>query len=141
MKDQKSLFPTSPSSQSPLSSPTALSVTQLVSHLRSAVESSTGTVWIKGEVASFKAYGSGHWYFTLRDPDSAVKCVMWKSNTLKVGAKPADGTEVYALVTPTVWAEKGELRVTVQVMLPTAGIGVQQLNREKIRQALESQTQ
>jgi exodeoxyribonuclease VII large subunit len=137
VKDQKSLFPTSPSSPSPLSSPTALSVTQLVSHLRGAVETATGTVWIKGEVASFKAYGSGHWYFTLRDPDSAVKCVMWKSNTLKVGAKPADGTEVYALVTPTVWAEKGELRVTVQVMLPTAGVGVQQLNREKIRQTLE----
>jgi len=128
-----------PASRPPVlqSSPTALSVTQLVSALRSAVESATGTLWIKGELASFKAYGSGHWYFTLRDPDSAIKCVMWKSNTLKVGAKPTDGTEVYALVTPTVWAEKGELRVAVQVMLPTTGIGVQQLNREKIRAALE----
>jgi exodeoxyribonuclease VII large subunit len=119
------------------SAPTALSVTQLVSALRGAVESATGTVWIKGEVASFKAYGSGHWYFTLRDPDSAIKCVMWKSNTAKVGSTPQDGTEVYALVTPSVWAEKGELRAAVQVMLPTAGIGVQQLNREKIRSALE----
>ena len=44
---------------------------------------------------------------------------------------------MYALVTPTVWAEKGELRAAVQVMLPTAGIGKQQLNREKVRAALE----
>ncbi len=121
----------------PSDRPTALSVTQLVTELRNAVESATGTLWIKGEVASFKAYGSGHWYFTLRDPDSAIKCVMWKSNTTKVGSTPQDGTEVYALLTPSVWAEKGELRAAVQVMLPTAGIGVQQLNREKVRAALE----
>ncbi len=137
MTGQNSLFPTSPSSPSSLSGPTALSVTQLVSALRRAVEGATGTVWIKGEVTSFKAYGSGQWYFTLRDPESSIRCVMWKSNTLKVGAKPLDGTEVYALVTPTVWADKGELRATVQVMLPTVGIGVQQLNREKVRAALE----
>jgi exodeoxyribonuclease VII large subunit len=117
--------------------PTALSVSQLVSELRRAVESATGTVWIKGEVAGFKAYGNGHWYFSLRDPESSIKCVMWKSNTAKVGAAPSDGTEVYALVTPTVWAEKGELKAAVQVMLPTAGVGIQQLNREKIRAALE----
>jgi exodeoxyribonuclease VII large subunit len=108
-----------------------------VSALRRAVEGGTGTVWIKGEIASFKAYGSGQWYFSLRDAESSVRCVMWKSNTMKVGSKPADGTEVYALVTPTVWADKGELKAVVQVMLPTAGIGMQQLNREKIRAALE----
>lgn len=124
--------PSRPSSQQ-----TALSVTQLVSQLRRAVEGAAGTVWIKGEVAGFKAYGSGHWYFTLRDPDSSVKCVMWKSNTVKVDAEPADGTEVYALITPTVWAEKGELKAAVQVMLPTAGVGKKQLNREKVRAALE----
>ena len=118
-------------------SPTALSVTQLVSALRRVVEEASGTLWIKGEIAGMKAYGSGHWYFSLRDPDSAIKCVMWKSNTTKVGAAPVDGTEVYALVTPTVWADKGELKAAVQVMLPTAGIGVQQLSREKVRAALE----
>ena len=133
------LFSGSLPSGSPVlpASPTALSVTQLVSALRRAVEGGTGTVWIKGEIASFKAYGSGQWYFSLRDAESSVRCVMWKSNTMKVGSKPTDGTEVYALVTPTVWADKGELKAVVQVMLPTAGIGMQQLNREKIRAALE----
>ncbi len=137
MNNQDSLFPTSPSSPSPPSSPTALSVSELIATLRRAVEGATGTVWIKGEISSFKAYGSGHWYFTLRDPESSIKCVMWKSYTIKVGATPIDGTEIYALVTPTVWAEKGELKATVQVMLPTAGVGIQQLNREKVRAALE----
>lgn len=118
-------------------SPTALSVTQLVSALRRAVEGAAGTVWLKGEIAGFKAYGSGHWYFSLRDDESSIKCVMWKSNTAKLSATPSEGTEVYALLTPTVWAEKGELKAAVQVMLPTAGVGTQQLTREKVRAALE----
>ncbi len=117
--------------------PTALTVTQLVAQLRRAVESSLGQVWIKGEVTSFKAYGSGHWYFTLRDPESAIRCVMWKTYTSKVGSLPTDGTEVYALGTPTVWEERGELRLQIQVLLPTSGIGLQQLARERVRAALE----
>lgn len=120
-----------------ISRPTALSVSELVHHLKTAVESALGQLWVKGEVTSFKAYGSGHWYFTLRDPDSAIRCVMWKTYTSKVGAQPVDGTEVYALVTPTVWEERGELRVSVQVMLPTSGVGLQQLARERTTAALE----
>lgn len=117
--------------------PTALSVTELVHHLKSAVEGATGQVWVKGEVSSLKAYGSGHWYFTLRDPVSAIRCVMWKTYTEKVGRQPPDGTEVYALGTPTVWEERGELRLQILVLLPTSGIGLQQLAREKTRAALE----
>ena len=140
MTDQSSLFPTSPSASTPpsaRSSPTALTVSELVAGLRHAVEGALGQVWVKGEVTSFKAYGSGHWYFTLRDPESAVRCVMWKTYTVKVGAMPADGTEVYALGTPTVFEKQGELRLSILVLLPTAGVGLQQLGRERIRLALE----
>jgi exodeoxyribonuclease VII large subunit len=62
---------------------------------------------------------------------------MWKTYTSKVGAVIADGTEVYALGTPTVWEERGELRLAVQVLLPTAGIGLAQLARERVKGALE----
>jgi exodeoxyribonuclease VII large subunit len=121
----------------PSNRPTALTVSQLVSTLRRSVEGATGQVWVKGEVTSFKAYGSGHWYFSLCDPQSAIRCVMWKTYTVKVGAPVANGTQVYALGTPTVWEERGELRMSVQVLLPTAGIGLAQLARERVRAALE----
>jgi exodeoxyribonuclease VII large subunit len=62
---------------------------------------------------------------------------MWKTYTDKVGAPPADGTEVYVLGNPTVWEKKGELQLRVVVMLPTAGVGLQQLGKEKVRAALE----
>ena len=117
--------------------PTAWSVTELVNQLRSAVESSVGRVWVRGEVSSLKVYGSGHWYFTLRDAESCVRCVMWKTYTSKMKAPPAEGTEVFILGGPTIWEERGELRMTVQVMLPTAGVGLQQLAKERVRAALE----
>ena len=49
----------------------------------------------------------------------------------------ADGTQVYVLGSPTVWEEKGELRMSVVVLLPTSGIGLAQLARERVRAALE----
>ena len=116
---------------------TAFSVTELVSVLKGAIESSARQVWVKGEVSSLKSWGKGDWYFTLRDAESCIRCKMWKTYTDKVGAPPADGTEVYVLGNPTVWEKKGELQMPVVVMLPTAGIGLQQLGKEKVRAALE----
>ena len=119
------------------SAPTALSVSELVSHLKSAVEGSARQVWVKGEVSSLKSFGRGDWYFTLRDAESCIRCVMWKTYTAKLVEPPPEGTEVYALGNPTVWEKKGELRMAVVAMLPTAGIGLQQLGKEKVRAALE----
>ena len=129
--------PAAETSSSPASETTAFSVSELVSKLRGAVESSVGRVWVRGEVSSLKVHASGHWYFTLRDADSCVRCVMWKTYTARMKAKPSEGTEVYLLGTPEIWEERGELRMRVVVMLPTAGMGLQQLGREKVRVALE----
>lgn len=126
-----------PAPRGPDAETSALTVSQLVSHLREAIQSSVGRVWVRGEVSSLKVYGSGHWYFTLRDEDSCIRCVMWKTYTAKAKAQPPEGTEVYVLGTPGLWEERGELRVSVVVMLPTAGVGLQQLAREKVRAALE----
>ncbi|HLG05572.1 MAG TPA: exodeoxyribonuclease VII large subunit [Gemmatimonadales bacterium] len=116
---------------------TALTVTELVSRIKGAVEASPGRTWVRGEVSSLKVHGSGHWYFTLRDLESCIRCVMWKTYTVKVAAQPADGTEVFVLGNPTIWEARGELRLPVVVMLPTAGVGLQQLAKERVRTALE----
>jgi exodeoxyribonuclease VII large subunit len=114
---------------------TALSVSELVQGIRMAVEGFR-QVWVKGEVSSLKSYGKGDWYFTLRDETSCIRCVMWKTYTEKVKVPPDEGTEVYVLGNPTIWDKKGELRMPVVVMLPTAGVGLQQLAKEKTREAL-----
>jgi len=109
----------------------------MASAARRLIEEGVGQVWIKGEVSGLKSYQSGHWYFTLKDPDAQLRCVMWRSYAAKVAAQPGDGTEVYVLATPTVWEERGEFRLNVVVMLPTAGVGLAQQLYERTRAALE----
>jgi exodeoxyribonuclease VII large subunit len=115
----------------------AWTVARVAAAARGLVEEGIGQVWIKGEVSGLKSYQSGHWYFTLKDPDAQIRCVMWRSYASKVGAQPAEGTDVYVLASPTVWEEKGEFRLNCVVMLPTAGIGLAQQLFERTRAALE----
>lgn len=117
--------------------PDAWTVARVAAAARRLVEEGVGQVWIKGEVSGLKRYSSGHWYFTLKDPDAQIRCVMWRTYAAKVAQPPADGTEVYLLATPTVWEEKGEFRLQVAVLLPTAGIGLAQQLFERTRAALE----
>lgn len=115
----------------------AFSVTELALRLRGSVESATGQVWVKGEVSGFAARESGDWFFALRDETSQLRCVIWRSHARRLKAVPVDGTEVYLLATPTVWPQRGELRLNAVTLLPTAGVGLQQLALERTRERLE----
>lgn len=115
----------------------AFGVAEITALLRSAVEGAVGQVWIRGEVTGLKRYQSGHWYFTLRDSDAQVRCVMWRTYTQRAGSPPADGTEVYILARPSLWEERGELRLSAVVLLPTAAVGTAEKERERTRLALE----
>ncbi|MFN0179451.1 MAG: exodeoxyribonuclease VII large subunit [Gemmatimonadales bacterium] len=130
------LFTASPAPKQPTNRP-AFSVTELAHELKRATEQVTGQVWVKGEVMGLKEYGAGHWYFTLRDEESQLRCVMWRTYTQRLKVPVPEGTEVFLLATPTVWPQRGELRLTAVAMLPTAGIGLQQLTFERTREQLE----
>lgn len=116
---------------------TALTVTQVASRIRELVDSSFGQLWIRGEVTQFKRYQSGHCWFCIRDAMSQIRCVMWKTYAVKLAGDPPEGTEVYLHARPTYWPDKGDVRLAVNVLLPTAGIGLQRLARERTREALE----
>jgi len=94
-------------------------------------------VWVRGEVTGFKAYRSGHWYFTLRDTDAQVRCMMWRSDNQRVRTPPEEGMEVFVEARPTVWEERGEFRLTVKRLLPTAVDGAWQIKLEQARAALD----
>ena len=114
----------------------AYTVSELGTALRLAAESVVGQVWIKGEVIGMKTYEAGHWYFTLKDADSQLRCVMWRTYAQRQRLVPVDGVEVYVLGTPTVWTQRGELRINAVALLPTAGVGLQQLALERTRERL-----
>ncbi|HJQ65292.1 MAG TPA: exodeoxyribonuclease VII large subunit, partial [Gemmatimonadales bacterium] len=114
----------------------AWSVAELTRRARSIVEAGLPAVWVKGEISGFKAYGSGHWYFTLRDKAAQLRCVMWSKDNQRLPAAPEDGLQVYAFGTPTVWEERGEFRLTVRQLLSTEAGGLWQGAFEKAKAAL-----
>jgi exodeoxyribonuclease VII large subunit len=114
----------------------AWTVSDVTRRARAIVEAGLPPLWVKGEVSGFKAYGSGHWYFTLRDRVAQLRCVMWSRDNQRLPAPPADGMQVFAMGTPTVWEERGEFRLTVRHLLSTEADGLWQLALEKARAAL-----
>ncbi len=115
----------------------AWSVSQLTSRARHLVERGFDRIWVRGEVTGFKRYRSGHWYFTLRDRQAQVRCVMWRKDNQSLPDAPDEGTEVFVEAQPTVWEERGDFRLTVKELLPTAAGGVWQLRLERAKAALK----
>jgi exodeoxyribonuclease VII large subunit len=112
------------------------SVADVTRRARYLIEAGFDRVWVRGEITGFKAYQSGHWYFTLRDRQAQVRCVMWRSDNLGLKA-PEEGTEVFVEARPTVWEERGEFRLVVRQLVPTDASGLWQLRLEQARAALE----
>jgi len=115
----------------------AWSVSAVTKQARRLIENGFTQVWVRGEVSGFKAYRSGHWYFTLRDADAQVRCVMWRNANRNLPAPPDEGSQVFIEAKPTVWEERGEFRLTVKRLVPTDEGGLWKLRLERARLALE----
>ena len=77
---------------------------------------------ITGEITNFKAHYTGHFYFTLKDDTSTIKCVMFKSNASFVDFKPEDGMKVVVSGQVNVFERDGLYQVYCKTM-KKAGIG------------------
>jgi len=108
----------------------AWTVTEVTRRARAVVEAGLAPLWVRGEISGFKAWQSGHWYFTLRDRGAQIRCVMFQKENRRLPAAPADGLQVFVFARPTVWEEKGEFRLTVVDLLSTEAGGLWQLAKE-----------
>ncbi len=71
-------------------------------------------VWVVGELSGVRSYPSGHVYFTLKDSKAEVSCIMYARTAGGHPPFPADGTEVRALVQPTIYVQKGRFQLVVE---------------------------
>lgn len=104
--------------------PSILSISQLVRHMRVLLEQDEilQDVWVRGEVSNFKQYPSGHLYFTLKDSNAGIRCVMWKGQALRVRFEMRDGVAVEAHGSVNVYEVNGDVQLYVDSMRP-AGEG------------------
>lgn len=86
-----------------------LSISQINEYLRVKMDGDpllTG-VAVRGEISNYKVYPSGHHYFTLKDENAALKCVMFKGNAFKLRFRPNNGMQVIAMGRITVYPRDG----------------------------------
>lgn len=86
-----------------------ITVTELNKYMKDkvATDEFLNNVFIKGEISNFKHHYTGHMYFTLKDENSLIKCIMFKSSTTTLKFVPKDGTKVVAYGTVSVYEKDG----------------------------------
>ena len=116
----------------------AISVTQLNKYIKDKIANDEylNNVLIKGEISNFKNHYTGHMYFTLKDENCLIKCIMFKSYAQKLMFEPKDGMKVFVFGTVSVFERDGVYQIYVKAM-EEDGVGDLYTKYQKLKQDLE----
>ncbi len=117
----------------------AVTVKQLNTYVKSLLEGDMRlqSVAVVGELSNFKNhYASGHLYFTLKDNDAAIRCVMFRAYASSIPFTPADGKQVVLIGKVSLYDKDGQYQFYAEQMLPV-GEGSLALEFEKIKARLK----
>lgn len=114
-----------------------LSISALNQQVRARLEESFPLLWVAGEISNLTRAASGHLYFSLKDKDAQVRCVMWRSRAQTLGWQPQNGAQVEARVLVSFYEPRGEFQLSVEV-LRQAGQGALFERFLRLKAALES---
>ncbi len=93
---------------------------------------------VRGELSNYKVYPSGHHYFTLKDSESSLKCVMFKSSAVKLRFKPENGMSVTAFGRISVYPRDGAYQLYCSALMPE-GTGDLQVAFEQLKKKLDEE--
>jgi exodeoxyribonuclease VII large subunit len=114
------------------------SVSDLNRNARRLLEESFPLLWVRGEISNFRAYDSGHWYFTLKDDAAQVRCVMFRHKSQYLDWKPADGAQVEARALVTLYEARGDFQLNVE-FLRRSGLGALYEAFERLKAKLDKE--
>jgi exodeoxyribonuclease VII large subunit len=113
-------------------------VSEITREIRLILEEGFPQIWIQGEVSNFKKHSSGHLYFTLKDAEAQISCVMWRGRNRTLLFQPQDGFRVHAFGNISVYERQGKYQLDV-VQLRPAGVGELQLAFEALKNQLSEE--
>jgi exodeoxyribonuclease VII large subunit len=120
--------------------PASLTVTDLTRYLRQVLENDPllQDVWVQGEVSNLSRPASGHIYFTLKDRNAALKCVIWRSTAARIRLELQNGMEVEAHGALNLYERDGQYQLYVTALRP---VGEGQLFQQflRLKAALEAE--
>ena len=118
--------------------PQIISVAELNRIARDVLERNLPLLWVAGEISNFKRYDSGHCYFTLKDAEAQVDCVMFRGRAHALAWQPKDGEKVEVRALPTLYEARGKFQLNVEAMR-RAGLGALYEAFERLKAKLEKE--
>ena len=118
--------------------PSVISVSELNRSARELLERGFPLTWVAGEISNFTRAVSGHWYFSLKDAQAQVRCVMFRQKSLHLDWKPENGMQVEVRALVSLYEARGEFQLNVETMR-RAGLGALYEAFEKLKAKLESE--
>ena len=116
----------------------AVSVSDLNQYIKNKIANDEylNNILVKGEISNYKHHYTGHLYFTLKDENSLIKCIMFKSYAQKLNFEPKDGMKVYILGSVSVFERDGVYQVYAKVM-EEDGVGDLYTRYQELKKELE----
>ncbi|MBA6350700.1 exodeoxyribonuclease VII large subunit [Colwellia sp. BRX9-1] len=119
-----------------------LQISELTRKVKFMLESELNTVWLCGEISNFIAASSGHWYLSLKDSKSQVRCAMFKGNNRRVrlagGSTPRNGQQVLVRAKVSLYEPRGDFQLIIE-MMEDAGEGLLRQQFEQLKSKLNAQ--
>ena len=117
-----------------------ISVTELNKYIKNRIDADEylNNVLVKGEISNFKHHYTGHLYFTLKDENSLVKCIMFKTYAEKIKFEPKDGMKVIIFGTVSVFERDGVYQIYCK-SIDEDGLGDLYLAYQQLKEKLEKE--
>ncbi|RFC33834.1 MAG: Exodeoxyribonuclease VII large subunit [Candidatus Nitrotoga sp. SPKER] len=114
------------------------SVQELNMAAKQILENSLPLLWVRGEVSNFVCATSRHWYFSLKDEEAQVRCVMFRHKSQYLDWLPKNGMQVEVLALATLYETRGEFQLSLEQMRP-GGLGALYDAFERLKRKLEAE--
>ena len=113
-------------------------VSELTSQIRLSMEGEFSDIWALGEISNYHHHSSGHIYFTLKDVNAELRCVMFMQANQKLRFQPEDGIRIQAFGSVSLYEQRGQLQFIIQKLEPV-GIGDLYQAFEALKKRLEKE--
>jgi exodeoxyribonuclease VII large subunit len=115
-----------------------IGVTELNRLAKELIESNLPLMWVAGEISNFTRAASGHCYFSLKDAQAQVRCVMFRHKAQLHDWKPENGMQIEVRATPSFYESRGEFQLNVEAMR-RAGLGALYAAFEQLKARLAAE--
>jgi exodeoxyribonuclease VII large subunit len=113
-------------------------VSEITKRIKELLEEELPTIWLEGEISNLILHSSGHRYFSLKDEEAQIRCVLWRGRSEGLDFEPQSGMKVLALGKISIYEKRGEYQLYVEILRPL-GIGKLELELRRLKEKLQKE--